>query len=82
MNAVLENPGKVWTYEEYLGLGNDAVKLFAETEGLILDPVYTGKAAAAMLAHIREGMFGADEVLVFVHTGGSPAIFTHAHYWT
>jgi len=62
--------------------GNDAVKLFAETEGLILDPVYTGKAAAGMLAHIREGMFGADDVLVFVHTGGSPAIFTHSQYWT
>ena len=62
--------------------GNEAVKLFAETEGLILDPVYTGKAAAGMLAHIRDGMFGADDVLVFVHTGGSPAIFTHAQYWT
>ena len=62
--------------------GNDAVKLFAETEGLILDPVYTGKAAAGMLAHIHEGKFGADDALVFVHTGGSPAIFTHAQYWT
>jgi 1-aminocyclopropane-1-carboxylate deaminase/D-cysteine desulfhydrase-like pyridoxal-dependent ACC family enzyme len=62
--------------------GNEAVKLFAEREGLILDPVYTGKAAAGMLAHIREGMFGAQDVLVFVHTGGSPAIFTHAQYWT
>jgi D-cysteine desulfhydrase/L-cysteate sulfo-lyase len=57
--------------------GNDAVKLFAETEGIILDPIYTGKAAAGMLTHIREGMFGAGDVLVFVHTGGSPAIFTH-----
>ncbi len=62
--------------------GNDAVKLFAEAEGLILDPVYTGKAAACMLAHIRDGMFGADDALVFVHTGGSPAIFTHPQYWT
>jgi 1-aminocyclopropane-1-carboxylate deaminase/D-cysteine desulfhydrase-like pyridoxal-dependent ACC family enzyme len=62
--------------------GNDAVKLFAQTEGLILDPVYTGKAAAGMIAHIRAGMFSSDDVLVFVHTGGSPAIFTHSQYWT
>jgi len=62
--------------------GNEAVRLFAETEGIILDPVYTGKAAAGMLAHIRQGMFDPGDVLVFVHTGGSPAIFTHAHHWT
>jgi D-cysteine desulfhydrase/L-cysteate sulfo-lyase len=62
--------------------GNEAVKLFAQTEGLILDPVYTGKAAAGMLAHIRAGMFTPDDSLVFVHTGGSPAIFTHSQYWT
>jgi 1-aminocyclopropane-1-carboxylate deaminase/D-cysteine desulfhydrase-like pyridoxal-dependent ACC family enzyme len=83
-------PNEVVNFANFVGVrygvpstaGNDAVKLFAETEGLILDPVYTGKAAAAMLAHIRDGMFGADDALVFVHTGGSPAIFTHSQYWT
>ena len=49
---------------------------FARTEGVILDPIYTGKAAAGMIAHIREGRYGPDDTLVFVHTGGTPSIFT------
>ena len=56
--------------------GNEAVLLFARHEGIILDPIYTGKCAAAMIAHIRQGRFKRDEVIVFVHTGGMPAIFT------
>ena len=61
--------------------GNEAVKLFARTEGVILDPIYTGKAAAGMVAHLREGRFGRDDVLVFVHTGGTPANFTWSDLW-
>lgn len=61
--------------------GDEAVRLFARTEGIILDPIYTGKAAAGMIAHIREGRFGQDDVLVFVHTGGTPAIFTWNELW-
>ena len=61
--------------------GVEAVKLFARTEGIILDPIYTGKAAAGMVAHVREGRFGPDDVLVFVHTGGTPANFTWADLW-
>lgn len=59
----------------------EAVKLFARTEGVVLDPVYTGKAAAGMLAHIREGRYGLRDTLVFVHTGGTPAIFTWNGLW-
>jgi 1-aminocyclopropane-1-carboxylate deaminase/D-cysteine desulfhydrase-like pyridoxal-dependent ACC family enzyme len=59
----------------------DAVKLFARTEGVILDPIYTGKAAAGMIAHINDGRYGKDDVLVFVHTGGTPAIFTWHSLW-
>lgn len=62
--------------------GNEAVRLFARREGIVLDPIYTGKAAAGMIAHIREGRFSRDDVLVFVHTGGSPAVFTWEHLWT
>lgn len=62
--------------------GNEAMLLFARLEGIVLDPIYTGKAAAAMLAHIREGRFKPDDVLVFVHTGGFPAVFTWNHLWT
>lgn len=61
--------------------GDEAVRLFARTEGVILDPIYTGKAAAGMIAHIREGRFSDDDVLVFVHTGGTPAIFTWNELW-
>ncbi|HEY2618585.1 MAG TPA: pyridoxal-phosphate dependent enzyme [Acetobacteraceae bacterium] len=59
----------------------DAVKLFARTEGVILDPIYTGKAAAGMIAHVREGRYRKDDVLVFVHTGGTPAMFTWNSLW-
>jgi 1-aminocyclopropane-1-carboxylate deaminase/D-cysteine desulfhydrase-like pyridoxal-dependent ACC family enzyme len=59
----------------------DAVRIFARTEGIILDPIYTGKAAAGMIAHIREGRFGPGDVLVFVHTGGTPANFTWSDLW-
>jgi D-cysteine desulfhydrase/L-cysteate sulfo-lyase len=59
----------------------EAVRLFASKEGVILDPIYTGKAAAGMIAHIREGRYTPDDVLVFVHTGGTPAIFTWNELW-
>jgi 1-aminocyclopropane-1-carboxylate deaminase/D-cysteine desulfhydrase-like pyridoxal-dependent ACC family enzyme len=59
----------------------EATRLFARTEGVILDPIYTGKAAAGMIAHVREGRFKPDDVLVFVHTGGMPAIFTWNELW-
>lgn len=61
--------------------GNEAVRLFARTEGVLLDPIYTGKCAAGMVEHIRRGDFSANDTVVFVHTGGTPAIFTHNHLW-
>jgi D-cysteine desulfhydrase/L-cysteate sulfo-lyase len=80
---------EVVNFDEFVGegygipskAGIEAVKLFARTEGVILDPIYTGKAAAGMVAHVREGRFGADDLLVFVHTGGVPANFTWADLW-
>src|SRR5206468_8892261 len=83
------SPDEVVNFEGYVGqdygipnaAGNEAVKLFAETEGLILDPVYTGKCAAAMIDHIRRGEFDRQDVVLFIHTGGVPAIFTHHHLW-
>lgn len=55
----------------------EAVNLFARLEGVLLDPVYTGKAAAGLIALIREGRFRQGETLVFVHTGGTPALFAY-----
>jgi D-cysteine desulfhydrase/L-cysteate sulfo-lyase len=59
----------------------EATKLFARTEGVILDPIYTGKAAAGMISHIRAGRYGKDDTLLFVHTGGTPSIFTWNSLW-
>lgn len=55
----------------------EAVKLFARLEGVLLDPVYTGKAAAGLLALVRGGAFDPDGDVVFVHTGGWPALFAY-----
>lgn len=51
-----------------------AIRLFGRAAGLVLDPVYTGKAAAGMMAWIREGRVPAGHRVVFVHTGGHPAL--------
>ena len=55
-----------------------ALRLVAETEGLFLDPVYSGKAMAGLIDQVRRGTIGPDETVVFVHTGGTPAIFAYA----
>ena len=55
----------------------EAVGLVARSEGILLDPVYTGKAMAGTLDLIRKGVFRKGQTLVFVHTGGSPALYVH-----
>jgi D-cysteine desulfhydrase len=57
----------------------EAVKLFAKLEGLLLDPVYTGRAAAGMIDLIRKGFFKKDETVLFWHTGGQPALFAEKY---
>jgi 1-aminocyclopropane-1-carboxylate deaminase/D-cysteine desulfhydrase-like pyridoxal-dependent ACC family enzyme len=54
-----------------------AMGLLAETEGVLLDPVYTAKGMAGMLDQIRRGAISHTETVLFVHTGGLPAIFAH-----
>jgi D-cysteine desulfhydrase len=53
----------------------EAIHLFARHEGLLLDPVYTGRAAAGMIDLIRRGFFKKDETILLWHTGGQPALF-------
>jgi len=53
----------------------EAVNLFAQYEGLLLDPVYTGRAAAGLIDLIRKGYFQKNETVLFWHTGGQPALF-------
>lgn len=57
----------------------EAVRLFAKYEGLLLDPVYTGRAAAGMIDLIRKGFLKKDETVLFWHTGGQPALFAEKY---
>jgi D-cysteine desulfhydrase len=76
-------PADVYANADYCGAGygvltdaeREAVKLFAKYEGLLLDPVYTGRAAAGMIDLIRKRFFKKDETVLFWHTGGQPALF-------
>jgi 1-aminocyclopropane-1-carboxylate deaminase/D-cysteine desulfhydrase-like pyridoxal-dependent ACC family enzyme len=53
----------------------EAIHLFAKLEGIILDPVYTGRAGAGLIDLIKNGFFQNDETVLFWHTGGAPALF-------
>jgi D-cysteine desulfhydrase len=55
-------------------MGNAAILMAARTEGLILDPVYTGKAMSGLADMARKGLIDTDRTVVFMHTGGSPAV--------
>lgn len=62
-----------------LGPGErEAIELFARNEGLLLDPVYAGRAAAGLIDLIRKRVIGRDERVLFWHTGGTPALFAYA----
>ena len=76
-------------FDEYVGEGyslpteamTKTVVLLAQTESLLLDPVYTGKAFAGMLDLIRKGFCRKDERVLFIHTGGFPALFHYQEYF-
>jgi D-cysteine desulfhydrase family pyridoxal phosphate-dependent enzyme len=56
--------------------GMEAIHLLASTEAILLDPAYTSKAMAAVIRHVRAGDISPSETIVFLHTGGFPALFT------
>jgi L-cysteate sulfo-lyase len=70
---------------EYVGPGYglstpgmlEAVALLARTEGILLDPVYSGKGMAGLLDLVRQGRFGKGQNVVFIHTGGSAGLFAY-----
>ncbi len=76
-------PHEIQVNDGYLGGGYgimgppeiEAINMFAKLEGLLLDPVYTGRAAAGLIDLIRKGYIKSDETVLFWHTGGTPAIF-------
>lgn len=53
----------------------EAMELIARAEAILLDPIYTGKALAGLIDHIRQGRYRTDEHVVFIHTGGTPVLF-------
>ena len=55
--------------------GREALNLLATTEAILLDPVYTAKALAALIADVRAGKYAPGAAIVFIHTGGIPAVF-------
>jgi len=72
--------------DQYVGPGygipdartHQAIELMARTEGVVLDPVYTGKAFAGLVGHVREKRVAPGETIVFLHTGGLPGVFAYA----
>ena len=76
-------PHDILVNDDYLGGGYgimgeaeiEAINMFARSEGVLLDPVYTGRAAAGLIDLIRKGKITADQRVLFWHTGGTPAIF-------
>ncbi len=58
--------------------GLEAMRLAARLEGMFLDPVYTGKAMAGLIDLVRQGRWDAGEPVVFLHTGGGPALYANA----
>ena len=78
-------PEEVVVFDDYIKEGygvlnhevTSALKLVAETEGIFLDPVYTGKAMVMLIDLIKKGYFKKDDSVVFFHTGGLPALFMY-----
>jgi len=65
-------------YGKVSGDAVEALRLVARTEGILLDPVYTAKAMSGLIRQVRAGVFRPDESVIFVHTGGTPALFAYA----
>lgn len=88
-SAARFGPDEIRVYDEYIGPGYarvtpgglDAIRLVARTEGIILDPVYTGKAMAGLIDLVQRGVLPAGSTVVFVHTGGAPGLFAFAEHF-
>ncbi|MCL2565442.1 MAG: D-cysteine desulfhydrase [Defluviitaleaceae bacterium] len=79
----------VVVFEDYIGEGYsrktdgmvEAIKLLASLEGILLDPVYTGKTMYGMMDLIKKGYFKDCENILFLHTGGAPALYHYTDYF-
>lgn len=78
-------PKELTVFDGYVGPGYGivtretvaAIRLVAQTEGIFLDPVYTGKAMAGLVDLVKKGTLGPGQTVVFLHTGGTPALFAY-----
>nr|WP_235788398.1 D-cysteine desulfhydrase [Salipaludibacillus sp. CUR1] len=78
--------GAVTCFDDYVGLGYalptngmiEAVKTAARTEALLLDPVYTGKTMDGLIDLIRKGFFKKGDSVLFIHSGGTPAVYAYS----
>lgn len=81
---------EVLVHDDYIGSGYavpsqkglDAIRRLARQEGILLDPVYTGKAMACFIDHVQSGVLKEASAVAFLHTGGSPALFAYADSFT
>jgi len=79
-------PDEIHNSEQHIGQGygvptskgNAALRLVAQTEGIFLDPVYTAKAMAALIDDVQSAKFQKEDKILFLHTGGTPALFSYA----
>ena len=84
--ATRVDPEDIISIIDYVGPGygvvteeaSEAMQLAGKLEGLLLDPVYTSKAMAGLIDHIRRGLIGPEKKVVFLHTGGLPALFAYS----
>jgi D-cysteine desulfhydrase family pyridoxal phosphate-dependent enzyme len=84
------DPTELFTDQRFIGEGYgipsvecvEAIKLLARHEAILLDPVYTGKAMAALIDDVRHQAIDPNETVVFLHTGGAPALFAHAEVFS
>jgi D-cysteine desulfhydrase family pyridoxal phosphate-dependent enzyme len=74
-DVILDNSYMGTAYGARTAACEQAIKFFAEKEGIVLDNVYTGKAAAGLLDYAKRGLFSPNENVVFIHTGGTVEIF-------
>jgi len=78
-------PEEITVYDDYIGESYgiptkeciEAIKLVAQTEGIILDPVYTGKTMAGLINLVRQGRFTSKDTVIFMHTGGAAGLFAY-----
>jgi D-cysteine desulfhydrase family pyridoxal phosphate-dependent enzyme len=78
------DPSELVTDQRFIGAGYgipsaeclEAIRLLARTEAILLDPCYTGKGMAGLIHDVRSGAIAPEETIVFLHTGGAPALFS------